>query len=266
MVLLITQKFSFCFPRFFVFFLRVLLFLLCNIFFIPAVNMASLALKYSSVSSEYIQEYSSIPSSNLNFGLIGQGLSLFGLGILILLTVFYEACSYEIRHSMLELKSDSRASHKACVIVKAANLVTIWINLALQYQNYQEYLIIAFAIHGFSAYTMLYNLPYYAFYLNFIKVFVQVDYCCIIAFIWLALKLNNPAVCLLLTIFMQIPIVIVVYQLLLYRITKIYSIENSVYCEQEIFGLSARKYLASGELKEKILNFFHKNTKFSKSP
>ena len=80
--------------------------------------MASLALKYSSVSSEYIQEYSSIPSSNLNFGLIGQGLSLFGLGILILLTVFYEACSYEIRHSMLEFKSDSRASHKACVIVK----------------------------------------------------------------------------------------------------------------------------------------------------
>ena len=264
-ILHLAQKFELRVHELFLLIIRLLLLNVCNFFFIPFLTLITLSFKYSTISAKTIQEYSNISSTSMNFGVPGQVLSLLNLVNLITLTVFYEACSYDIRHSMIGKKADTRANHKAHLIIKAVYILNIWMNIGLQHENYELYLITAFGLFTFSAVSLIYYLPYYCFYLNFIKIFIQIDCCFIIVFIWIAFRLNNAGVGVLLTIAMQFPLLAIVYQLVVYRKSKIHPVQDAVSLGQVKFELSARKFLINGEMKEELLTLITKNLKFNKN-
>ena len=78
-------------------------------------------------------------------------------------------------------------------------------------------------------------------------------------FFYVGAKINNAGVIIVSTVVMQLPIGILSYHLLQYRLSMILPLSRSITLNQDLFELSARKFLISGEMGEDLLKKLDKN-------
>ena len=264
LALYIFELLKYEYPRVLIWTIRILLELVCNIFFISFCSIFLIILKYSSAASDKIIEYDYVSASLLNYGLVGQLVSVLMLGIVLTLTVFYEACCYESRHN--DSKSiTNRANSITNVISKFVYFISACLSITILITNYQLYLYIIFVLYGFPSFALIYYLPYYCNFLNYLKIFVHLDYCCVIFFFWLGLAFDNAGITFLLAVMSQVPVLIMTHFLIVFRISKIHKLEDSLLEKHYLFELSARKHLMTGDLKESILKKLKNNHKINHS-
>ncbi|OMJ77840.1 hypothetical protein SteCoe_22473 [Stentor coeruleus] len=259
-VLAIIVGFKKKLPVFYIALTRLSIFILCDLMFIPITTMFFLIFKYSSEEFEEIEEFSeNVNVKILNYSVFGQGFSVFFIGVIGIFTVFYEACAYELRLASTSIVNTSKSNSKACVLIKIVQFLNCYLATDLKASNYEAFLILCFFMYGVCAGYLIYNLPYYSFVTNLLKVYVNVDCAFLSLAFWVGLKMNRADIVALITIFSQLPILILVKETLRFRESSLPDINNITSSNFYFFELSIRKYLTSGSLKEGLLSYLVKN-------
>ena len=111
---------------------------LCDLFFIPSCILLLILYKYSNKNIEYIDEYPNrIKGETMNFGDTGKVISVLSLSAIIVFTLCYETCEYEIRHIPDEEFSDGKIHPKADVLSKIIAFANCFIMTNLQLLDYE---------------------------------------------------------------------------------------------------------------------------------
>lgn len=249
-------------PVFYIALTRLSVFILCDLMFIPITTMFFIILKYSSGELEEIEEFSENINVNiLNYGVLGQGFSVFFLVAIGIFTVFYEACGYELRLVSKNAVNTSKSNSKACALIRFVQFLNCYLATEMKTSNYEAFLIVCFLMYAACAGYLIYYLPYYCFVPNLLKVFVNVDCAFVSLAFWVGLKMNRADIVTLIAIFLQLPILILVKETLRFRESRFPNINNLTNNEFRYFEMSIRKYLTSGSLKEDLLSCLVKNYK-----
>ena len=233
---------------------------LCEIYFIASVKILIAVIKYSSLEYQIIEEY---PTNNLkvfNLGIGGEMIAcIILLLLLIILTVIYNAASCDIRQPLNN--SITTAKSRAIISQISSNFYCInaLMYFFIGYNYYQVYLISLIILYSIITGYYIYYLPFYSEILNFWKIFFHLDCVLIISSFWVGYLLDNGDVSFLVTIMMQIILLILTHLILKYRISKISLNHQAIYNKFEIFELSIRKLLKSGELEEELITKMNKN-------
>ena len=238
---------------------RNLLRLICDVYFISSAKILFAVIKYSSSQYTIVQEYSTSNTSMFDYGTSGLISCVFLLLILIFLTTIYNATSCDIRQPL-----DNKLSiAKSRTIVNQLRSIVYFLNLFmyffLGYSYYQIYIFAILILYGILTGYYAYYLPFYCEILNYVKIFFHLDCFFIILAFWIGYLLNDSGVPFLLTLIMQVVLLIISYFILKYRISKISKDIQAFYKQFEVFELSIRQVLKSGELEERIITQMNKN-------
>jgi hypothetical protein len=246
--------------------IRILLFIVCDLCFIPIILDSFVILKYSTTHNDNMSEYGSdVQSNQADFGVFGQLIGLLNLGVFLLMSAFYEACSVDVRPSLSKNCISIKANTSITIMRKVNYLINAGFFVSIQSSYYSSYLVGAmFMYGGYTLLTLMY-LPYYSFISNFLEVFTHFDCFCIIIFFYVGVITDNAYTIVLLALLMQIPILSMVYGILKYRISKIQSISISKTYNYAKFEQSAREVLVNGNLKKDFIKIINKNYKIYKN-
>ncbi|OMJ71243.1 hypothetical protein SteCoe_30601 [Stentor coeruleus] len=265
-VICLLKLFKKIVPRIVLYTCRIVSVFLCDLFFIPSSILLFVLCKYSNEKIEYISEYpNSIKGETLNFGEAGRVLAIILLILIVVFSFFYETCEYEIRHTSDEDFSDGKIHPKADILSKIVAFANCYMMTNLQLLDYETYLLAVSIMYSITTLAFIYYLPYYSRYLNFFKIFVNIDCLGIIVFFWFGYRVNNAGIIFLLGLIMQIALLFVAYQIILIRQSRIIHYSSSQYKSFEKFELSIRGLLKDGSLSTSLLSITNKNFKYSKS-
>lgn len=247
-------------PKYFIKILRFFLMLNCDLNFIPGTIVLVLMFKYSTITDSMISEYFYAPdSSALNLGVAGQVLSVFFLTLNLVIAVIYEGFSFEIRHSYVEYDINSKARPDVDIFVKVFQFGYCFMFAFFYEGHFIVYLSIYVVINAFCVFKFCYSMPYYSYYMNFIKILSHFEGATIGLFFILAYIVENGTTVLVLSIFMQPLLPIFIKLLVDYRLTLLKT--ASEITSFDAFELTARKMLISSEKSEKLIKFMNTNFK-----
>lgn len=233
-----------------------------EVLFIPAILTFAIVLKYSSGSFDNVLEYpNNVNAESLNLLDTGKIVNVIMIAIVCFFTFLYEACAYDVKVKPVKSLAESRLHAKVNVLMKAVYFTCSILFVYFQEDNYIVYLILFFALNGMISFGMIYYIPYYSLFMNFIKAFIHLD-CSFTAVFFLTGKLLNTALVPFIASLLFQPILLVLsYETIKYRVSHIP--EPNEWREKpfEIYALSIRKYLENGELKEDLLKMMNINYK-----
>ncbi|OMJ68132.1 hypothetical protein SteCoe_34507 [Stentor coeruleus] len=245
--------------------MRILLMAICDMFFIPYCLTFFIVYKYSSKPNVYVEEYAnSVPSELVSFGGFGPILSIITICVLIIITCFYEACSYEIRHNTESKISDNKISPNTSLLARVVYLINCYMVTNFQLTNYEAFLLVSLIMYAVLVFYSIFYVPYYSTFMNFIKVYLHVDCFCICLFFYSAYKLDNCGISIVLALTGQIVLVPVVYYAIQFRFSKVLPLYQSIDKSFAMFELSIRHNLETGDLDEELIvhmNFNHELNK-----
>ncbi|OMJ95621.1 hypothetical protein SteCoe_862 [Stentor coeruleus] len=245
---------------------KVTIIFLCDLCFIPTIILFLLVIKYSNQGPNYIEEYpNNLNKNDLDYGTGGIIFSVFCIFALLLLTIFFEASSYEIWQSQDQNVCDKRVQPNVNMLTKCVYFINCCLFVIIQQNHYQTLLIISITLNFLIALFFIYYIPYYCFLLNFLKAFIHGSLVFVGFFFFLALKINNSTVVFVLAFLIQIPWGIILYDGLRYRISLIKYSEDCFSEKIEFFEISIRNLLVSGEKGEELIKIMNKNLNFSYS-
>lgn len=246
--------------------LRISLFFNCELFFIPIIRLLFCVLKYSSLKYEEVDEYAGNSSVNdFNYGTFGRVASVMCITFVIILTLFYESCSFEIRFFLKNLVLRCKSNCKVSIINKILQIVIAYLFTSLKYSNYSFYLIFALAANLACACFITSDLSFYCVWENTISLFIQVDSAIIALVFIIGLQIKNASITVVLWLIMQPILMLISYQIIKYRQGRIKDFRYLNKVSFRNYELSIRNALYTGELKEDLLNWMVKNYKTSKS-
>ncbi|OMJ90888.1 hypothetical protein SteCoe_6650 [Stentor coeruleus] len=233
-----------------------------EIVFIPAIICFMIVFKYSSGNYVYVQEYvGEIIAENMNFGSSGKILSAFLCFLVIVYTFVYESCAFDIKVENEKSLNDSRLHGKVNISIRIISMLNCILYVFFQKTNYEVYLILFIVLHGLLSFGMVYYIPYYSIFVNFMQFFVQFNCSCTAIFFLIGDFLNTAQIPFITTIIFQPILLILSYETVLYRFSHIPEPCESFGKPFEIYALSIRKYLGNGELKEGLIKSMNNNYK-----
>lgn len=243
-------------PHFFISVVRMSIFIMCDLMFIPIVTLFFIIFKYSSLDKDEVEEFSkNVTSDMLNYGTWGYVLSAVFLIVIGVFTMFYEACAYEIRLISNNGINGSKSNSKACALIRIFQFANCFLATELKPNNYEVFLIICFLTYLGCAGFLVYYLPYYCFIPNLLKVFVNVDCAFVCLVFWIGLKMDRIDIVVLITVLMQIPIFFLVKETIRYRESHLPNFLDCTNCKFRYFELSIRLYLSNGSLKDDLISY-----------
>lgn len=241
--------------------MRIMLMAICDMFFIPYCLSFFIVYKYSSKSSVFIEEYAnSVQSESVSFGGFGPILSIASIITIVILTCFYEVCSYEVRHNTESNTSDNKICLNTSLLARAVYFINSYMFTNFQLSNYEAFLLVSLIMYAVVVYYSIFYVPYYSTFMNFLKAYLHVDCFCICLFFYLAYKLDNGGISFVLVLAGQIFLIPVAYFAIQYRFTKVSPLLQSIDKSFAMFELSIRHNLKTGDLQEGLIihmNFNH---------
>ena len=183
----------------------------------------------------------------------------------LIIAILYETCSFQINHSLPSLSISSKSTSKIDILIKILTLIVCSLYVSVITANYTVYLFILATIHGISIFQLFLNLPNYDFFMNFIKIAMHAECFITIVFFFISYLMKDANIVMVLVICIQPVMMILIYEIIKYRLTKLPSIQDLSTENFMIFELSTRAYLHSGELKESMVKVMNRNYKLSKN-
>lgn len=230
----------------------------CDIYFIPVSTILILLFKYSTIQAISIQEYYDKPDAQtLNISVIGRGLSLVTLIMHISLTFINESFNIQVRHVLTGSNLSARSSSEIDMYVKFFYLANCYFTTSIQLTNYMIFLPCSVIIYAYFTMKYLIDLPYYSNFVNFLKILIHFEICCIGLFFILAQTIENATISLVLTVCMQ-PVIVLVCKLTLeYRISKLKHPKDQIFSKR--FELNIRKWLTSPDNSAELVKYMNSN-------
>jgi PAS domain-containing protein len=247
-------------------FLRFLIIVTCDVMFIPTALVLQLAFKYSEPGKSRITEYSTfVPASEMDFG---EG-SRFGFMIVLIIFLgfswMFEASSYEMRHSIEDEIHDNKIFCLVDFMKKIVDFLTTVLFLNFGSENYEMYLIILLVLHMVTSAAYVVCIPYYCYFMNYLKIISSVSLALHSLFFLVGLKIDNSSVTLILCISSPLLLVPLCKAGLDRRYQMIEKPQVSIFHKFETFEKSIRGYLKNGQLSERLIRKLNKNNNFNKS-
>lgn len=256
---------SFNLPNLIVLFFRLIIEVVCEVIFIPSCVILLLVFKYNNSSSKY-EEYPGSQVANFwEFENSNQIISALFLVLLIIFTLFYEICNYDIRFVNVERFDVARVHGKVHVVMKLVYFTQSLLYVTISTEHKEFYSLIVTTLYVLVSGLFIYYMPYYSFVMNLIQIFIHLNCACMAGFMWMSLKLNNATIWFVFFITMQPTLTYISYELLKYRISLIKPLSQISKFSFDSFELSIRKHLQEGDLKEKLLIKLNKNYSYSKN-
>jgi hypothetical protein len=247
-------------PNFLIKLSGILIYMVCDIYFIPSTILLVLLFKYSTINLSYIEEYDNYPSSaSLQLGVMGQTISSIYLILNLSISLVNECCKYEIRHSLTDKSVEAKSFSYLGVYVKIIHFISCICVCTIQKEFY-FYFLVAFGLtHGFIWYFYITRLIYYLNFINFVKATLHFDIFFISVFFVTGYLIDNSSVIIVLTVFMQPFIIITSRLLVLYRLSKIKPLKKKIESKFYSFEISARQRLLSSENPKQLLKYTNIN-------
>ncbi|OMJ77409.1 hypothetical protein SteCoe_23010 [Stentor coeruleus] len=237
-----------------------------EMYFIPTTIILILLFKYSTFEFTEIQEYASLPSSDiLNYGFLGQVLSVVFILLHLGLSFLYEGCSYEIRHAKRRENLMAKSCPDVDLLVKVIYIINSFCFTNVQITYYWNYMLVATAMYVYCTYKFIYYLPYYSSYVNYLKVLVHFEALCVTVFFLIAYYFKNATIVLVLTVFMQPFIIIFIRYTIEYRMKIISNIKKQIKSNLIVFELAARAWIQSPDNASKLIKYMNHNYAVSKN-
>jgi hypothetical protein len=223
-----------------------LMYILCDLSFIPILLTIFLVFKYSGQEDQIIIEYSlEQTSTEIIFGSTGKYIAIVFLVLHVWFSFIYEAVSHSLRYSADDNLEYSKKNAKSDLMSRMLMIVNCNSFFYFQQDNYQIYLVLLFFSYILIGLTILVELPYYSLYMNLIKFVQYADS----AFVTLAFFVGYSSIQLFIITFsflIQPELIILVYNILTYRISKLSSASQAFNNSFGKFELSIRPKLKSG--------------------
>lgn len=243
-------------------FLRLFLAVQCDFFFIPFVNTLLIQFKYSNSYGQKVIEYLGYyDSADIAIGNMGKFLSMFFLLLLLSMTLGWEACNYEIRNSDSNYVYDSKINASITIIIKCIYFVACIMNIYIKIPSFRLYLLLICCLYLFAFILILYRCPYYSFWMNFIKAYIHIATSLSSLLFLIGLEINSSGLILLLFIILQPVLMLITYESLKYRLSKVPSIQIAASLNFISYELSIRNSLKTGELGDSLLTSMSHNFK-----
>ena len=238
-----------------------MLFITCDLFFIPISIILLLFFKYSYGSSSVVNEYSStISSSQLNNGLLGALTAMIFLVFHLALTLAYKGFNFEIRHSYADKSFQAKSMPDVDLRIVFSDFLHCICFISFQQNHFLYYCFVNLIIFGYCSLSYLYYLPYYSGFMNCQKIFIYFDCFCISLFFITSNCFNDAAVVTILSIILQPVIFMLVKNAYFYRKAKIQEFKCYLESDLRLFELSARESLKAdlnhSELIEKMYTHY----------
>ncbi|OMJ65764.1 hypothetical protein SteCoe_37652 [Stentor coeruleus] len=247
-------------PKYFIRILRYFLMINCDLNFIPGTIVLVLMFKYSLITDDVIREYFNTPnSSTLNLGLAGKVISVIFLTLNLVIAIIYEGFSFEIRHSYNKYDINSKARPNIDIFVKVFQFGYCFMFAFFIEDHFIVYLSIYIVINAFFVFKFCYSMPYYSYYMNFIKILIHFEGATIGLYFILACVIENGTTVIVLSIFMQPLLPFFIKLLIDYRVTLLKT--ASEITSFDVFELTAREMLTSSEKSEQLIKFMNTNFK-----
>ncbi|OMJ90886.1 hypothetical protein SteCoe_6646 [Stentor coeruleus] len=252
-------------PSLLILFFRLIIEVTCEYLFIPICVIFLLVFKYSEKSREF-EDYPDLQIGYFwEFGNSSKVVSVLFLNFLIIFTLCYETCNYNIRFENVDKFSKARVDCKVNIIMKLIYFIqaVLYVTIGNMYKKLYSIVVTILYIIVFGMY--LHNLPYYAFLMNLLQIFIHLYCACLGGFLLISLLLDSATVLFTLAIFMMPIIAYISYELLKYRISLIKPLSQMIEYTFKNFEISIRNHLQKGDLKEKLLTKLNKNYSFNKN-
>lgn len=239
---------------------KIMIIFLCEFCFIPANILFLLVIKYSSHGPNYLEEYPNQLSKNyLDYGTGGIIFSVFFIFAILILTVFFEASSYEIWQDQELNANDRKVQPNINMLTKCVYFINCCLYIIIQQNYYQTLLIVIIALNALISFFFIYHIPYYCFLLNFLKAFIHGNLALIGFFFFLGHKIDSSTVVFVLALLIQAPWGKILYDGLRYRISCIKFSNECISKNIVFFEHSIRSILISGEKGEELIKIMSKN-------
>lgn len=246
--------------------LRFLLILNCDVFFIPSVLVLQLAFKYSSVGLSQITEYSTkISNEEMDFGQSARASFILILILFLFFTAIYETSCYEMRQNTEDLIHDNKIYCIIDFIKKTVDFLTTCLFLYFGRKNYEIYLVILLLCHSLTTFYYLYSIPYYCYFLNYLKLVSGTSLTFVSVFFLVGYKMDNSSVTMVLFASSNLLLIPLCKATLDKRYQLIEKPQNSIYLQFGHFEKSIREYLRTGSLAERLQVKMNKNNRIHKS-
>lgn len=240
--------------------LRMMLFLLCEILFLPIFACFIIVIKHSiNQEGQVIEFIYKFDWKSMNFGIAGEIFSYFGIFILVMLILIYEAGSYDLRHSTINYIRGGKFNCKSTMIAKINCFIICLASSLLRETNYQIFLCICITGHGICAVFDLYSIPYYYFYYSWFKFSLQIDSCFIALVFFMGDLQKNSLTILVISIIMQPMILCISFYMLKYRMSRIQIMQDRKFSSIDKYELMLRNIIINEKEKDTILRIFDTN-------
>ena len=244
--------------------LRLLLFFISYLYFMPTTIVLSILLKYSDSSATTVAEYyNPIPASQFNYGGMGIVAALIVLGLHLGFGLVYECFSIEIKHSLAGVDSRAKSTAKFDIVIKIFTFTRCLLYVLVAEQYYPLYLLGICLLYAIGFMLLLYYLPNYSNFMNFLKIQIQLGSCIGGLIFLLGYLLNNATVIFALMLFVEPIFSVLLFNTIKYRIEKITPLQQCFTPNFLQFEVSARSALVTGEMQYDILKIMNKNYKIS---
>lgn len=238
--------------------LKIVLFLVCDCYFIPCSNILFLLSKYSNSSYTYISEYLTFPSiSYLDLGLAGKFLSVLFLALHLALALLKEIFTLETRHSLTNIDLSAKSQAEFGIQLKMFSFIICGMWAYSQADSYRILLAFLVSFYGFCSIKITFVQHYYSNYANFMNNLVFIESFAVGVFFVVGLFIGNAYTVMILAVFLQPGIFGLSYSSILYRKRWLKSPKNEVFGVS--FELAARKWCRNRNKAKKMIKYFNLN-------
>ena len=237
----------------------------CNIFYIPCTISLVVLIKYSSQDYPYIEEYSTVtPGGLLNYGSVGVIIGVLVLGLLIVLNLIYESCSYDMTYS-LENNFYSQSQPYVNICIKLFLFAQCIMMTNFQLQDYEVFIKCDIFLYLIISMLIIYFVPYHCVFTNTVKFWVYADSTVVASAFLIGLLDDSSTLIFAITVFMQPFIGYLSYELVKYRVSRFKQLETDSSAIFSIFEHSARAHLMNEDNDIKVLKSLNKHASFSQN-
>ncbi|OMJ86719.1 hypothetical protein SteCoe_11729 [Stentor coeruleus] len=240
--------------------LKIILFLVCDCYFIPCSNILFLLSKYSYSNTPYayISEYLSYPNiSYLDLGLPGKVVSVLFLAFLLILGLSKEIFTLETRYSLANIDLSAKSQAELGIQIKIISFIICGLWVYNQTDSYSILLAFLVASYGFLSIKTIFVQTYYSNYMNFMDNLVFFESFAVGLFFVVGFFIKNAYTVVILTVFLQPGIFGLSYSSIFYRKKLLKSPKNEVFGVS--FELASRKWYGNQNKAKKMIKYFNLN-------
>ena len=259
------MKFTKEIPSLLRFLMRYCIEIVCSIYYIPSVVALMTLVKYSSHDYPYLEEYpGNIPGNVLNYGSPGVVVGSVALVLLVVMTLIYESCSYDMTYS-LENNFYCKSQPYVSIYLKIFLLGQCFMMTSLQSTNYVNLMKANCFLYLITALIILYSVPYHCLFTNAVTFWVFAD-CTVVcsAFLLGILNSSNDLI-FVISVVLQPFMIYLSYEIIKYRISKFKDMDRSLDISYSNFEHSVRSELIKGRKSKEILKELNRHALFNKN-